>query len=150
MRTLHAVTTPAPNRVMPTEAQPTVERVLDGQEHTVRMELGPWSHEYLLDLFRTLDGDSHLRAMFVAAAVGDGNRAERWLQRAHIAHDITGRMSQAGLTSHDMDPAQADDLAEALTDAAIDSQVCRHDSYREDCQNLTDGDYCTEHDGSRS
>lgn len=150
MRALHAVTTPAPNRVMPDAAQPTIERVLDGQEHTVRMELGAWTHELLLDVFRTLDTDGRLKAMFIAAIVGDSQRTERRMQRAHIAHDITQRMSTAGLTAHDMTATQAEAIAEALDEAAVDPQVCRHDSYYTDCQNLTDGDYCTLHDGSQS
>lgn len=148
MRALHAVTAPTTgDRTMPNEKQPTIERVLDGETHTVRMELGPWVHEYLLDLFKTLDADPHLRALVVAEVAGANTGKLRGLRRAHIAHDIADRMSKAGLTTHDMDPAQADDLAEALEEAAVEAAVCRHDSYAGECQNLCDGDYCTLHDG---
>ena len=147
---MHVVTAPAPDRTMPDTAQPTVERVLDGQEHIVRMELGHWAHEYLLDLFRTLDADHRLRALVVSQLAGEVKEPLRSLRRAHIASQITAAMDAAGRTTHDMTATQADDLAEALTDAAVDPNVCAFDSWHEDCQNLTDGTYCTVHDGSQS
>lgn len=148
MRYLHTVT--APDRVMPDTAQPKVERVLDGQEHIVRMDLGPWAHEYLLDLFKTLDADPHLRALFVAEVAGAPNTQMRAYRRTRIASQITAAMDKAGRTTHDMTAAQADDLAEALTAAAVDPQVCRHDGYDGDCPNLTDTDLCSLHDGNYS
>lgn len=144
MRTLHTVT---PDRTMPDTAQPTIERVLDGQEHIVRMELGPWAQEFLLDLFRTLDGDPHLRALVVSEVAGTHRGDLQGLRRAHLASKVTTAMSRAGRTTHDMTAQQADDLAEALTDAAVDPQVCAHDCWRCGCDNLTDGEYCDLHDG---
>lgn len=153
MRYLHTVT--APDRVMPDTAQPKVERVLDGQEHIVRMDLGPWAHEYLLDLFKVLDRNPRLRALVTAELINyrpagtlRGNGRE--LRRTSIANQLNTAMAVAGCTSHDMTAAQADDLAEALTAAAVDPQVCRHDGYDGDCPNYTDTEYCTDHDGNYS
>lgn len=124
------------------DAQP----VIDHETHTVQVTFTPATAAQLVRCLVAYYADHrrHL-AELNAMATGITQAGARPIREAWIAEQAA-EMVRYDRLQITLGPVQAQELSDALADAAIEPEVCSYQTFHYDCPDLaTDGDRCPEH-----
>lgn len=97
--------------------RPTAERVIDGDNYTVTLDLTPIAAGLLNDLALALRGNGHLFTLLANNKVGS-------LEHTNLRASILARLQATTALQVQLDAAQAMDLSGDLFDAATEPDWC--------------------------
>lgn len=122
--------------------RPHAEKVIDGDSHTVTLDLAPIAAGLLNDIALALRGNGHLMTLLANNRVGS-------LEHTRIRRQILNRLEQGTALQLQLGPDQAMDLAGDLFNAAEEPERCA--GYCDGENYAADGlDLCTQCDEVRS